>query len=140
MQQPALPSYTSYQIRKLIANTADDIMAAGFDKDAGWGRVNAGRAVQAALPSDKGADLFIYANGGAYCYVSLYPKASNIPVYYGKADDYGEIHIIGIEPGEYTLYAGSGDAWYTGLAVDDGIGMSVDVSLSNGENQVELIF
>lgn len=140
MQQPALPSYTSYQIRKLIANTADDIMAAGFDKDAGWGRVNAGRAVQAALPSDKGADLFIYANGGAYCYVSLYPKASNIPVYYGKADDNGQIHIIGIEPGEYTVYAGSGDAWYTGVAVESGVGMNVDISLSNGDNQIELNF
>ena len=135
---PAI-TYTSYQIRKLIAGTADDIMATGFDKDAGWGRVNAGRAVQATLPADKGADLFIYTNS-EYSYVSLYPNASTVPVYYGKADDYGDIHIIGIEPGEYTLYAGSGDAWYTGGTVDAEVGMTVDVSLSNGDNQVELNF
>jgi len=132
-------AYTSYQIRKLIAGTADDIMATGFDKDSGWGRVNAGRAVQAALPADEGADLFISSDSG-YTYVSLYPEASNVPVYYGKADDNGQIHIIGIEPGEYTVYAGSGDAWYTGVAVESGVGMNVDISLSNGDNQIELNF
>lgn len=132
--------YTPYQIRKLIAGTADDIADSGFDTASGWGRVNAGKAVSESLPSSEGANLFI--NSDQPCtYVSLYPKTSGVPVYYGKADDFWYyLHIIGIEPGEYTLYAGSGDAWYTGVPVEAAVGIQVDVSLAEGDNTVNLNF
>jgi subtilisin family serine protease len=44
----ANPALTAEEVRRILEGTADDIGPAGFDPDAGWGRVNAGRAVAAA--------------------------------------------------------------------------------------------
>jgi len=41
------PSLTNQQVLDLIKNNSDDIGAAGFDVNFGWGRINAFRAVQA---------------------------------------------------------------------------------------------
>lgn len=132
-------SYTPYQIRKLVADTADDIMASGFDNDAGWGRINAGKAVATSLGSDEGATLTMLFNS-PYAYVTLYPASASVPVYYGKADDTGYLSIAGIEPGDYTLYAGSGDAWYAGTTVESTVAFTESVSLSNGDNAISVNF
>jgi hypothetical protein len=46
------PSLTPDQVRRILEGTADDIGPAGFDPAAGWGRVNAARAVAAARAGD----------------------------------------------------------------------------------------
>jgi len=44
------PKLTNQQLLTVLAATADDIGAPGFDSSFGWGRVNAARAVQAVEP------------------------------------------------------------------------------------------
>ncbi|MCC6625839.1 MAG: S8 family serine peptidase [Chloroflexi bacterium] len=46
------PSLTPADVRRILEGTADDIGPAGFDPAAGWGRVNAARAVAAARAGD----------------------------------------------------------------------------------------
>jgi thermitase len=46
----ANPNLTNDQILNILEQSADDIGPPGFDSSFGWGRVNAWRAVQAALP------------------------------------------------------------------------------------------
>lgn len=48
----ANPALTPEEVRRILEGTADDIGPAGFDEAAGWGRVNAGRAVAAARAGD----------------------------------------------------------------------------------------
>jgi subtilisin family serine protease len=48
----ANPALTPDEVRRILEGTADDIGPAGFDEAAGWGRVNAGRAVAAARAGD----------------------------------------------------------------------------------------
>lgn len=132
-------SYTPYQIRKLISETADDIQAEGFDTDSGWGRVNAKSAIDAVLPSEEGSNVVLFFNT-PYAYVSMYPEDSDVPVYYGKADSEGVLPITGIEPGTYTIYCASGDAWYAGIDVENQVAFSETITLDGGINRIDIQF
>jgi subtilisin family serine protease len=44
----AHPAYTAYQVFDTIKNSADDLGAAGPDRDFGWGRINAMKALRLA--------------------------------------------------------------------------------------------
>ena len=44
------PTLTNEQVRQILRQTADDVGAAGFDPQAGYGRINAMKALQAASP------------------------------------------------------------------------------------------
>ncbi|MBM3986318.1 MAG: hypothetical protein FJ296_11655, partial [Planctomycetes bacterium] len=44
----ANPALTNEQVRQILKDTADDLGAAGFDTQTGWGRINAAAAVAAA--------------------------------------------------------------------------------------------
>lgn len=141
-------SYTPYQIRKHIAATADDIMAPGFDHDSGWGRVNAQKALTQNLPSDEGADVyfqFYYQFEGFYgyapeVYVTLYPRDSTVPVYYGKSDEDGFLPFVGIEPGTYDVYMAFGDAWYLDIPVHMQVPHHMIINVVNGTNYYMHVF
>ncbi|MBC7121801.1 MAG: S8 family serine peptidase [Pseudothermotoga sp.] len=141
-------TYTPYQIRKHIANTADDIMAVGFDHDSGWGRVNAHRALTQDLPSDTGANVFfqfyVSIGGDVFyapeVYVTMYPQSDTLPVYYGKSDDYGFLPIVGIEPGVYDVYMALGDAAYLGLPVSLQKAYYMRITVYKGDNPFTHVF
>ena len=48
----ANPDLTNIEAQEILFNSADDVGIKGWDKYFGWGRVNAGRAVEMALPAD----------------------------------------------------------------------------------------
>lgn len=143
-------TYTPYQIRKHIANTADDIMAVGFDHDSGWGRVNAHRALTQNLPSEVGANVFFqfYVRDisndlyyGSQVYVTMYPQSSTIPVYYGKSDELGQLWFVGIEPGVYDVYMAFGDAAYLGgLPTNLQKTHYMRITVHNGDNPFTHVF
>jgi len=142
-------TYTPYQIRKHIAATADDIMAPGFDHDSGWGRVNAEKALTQDLPSDAGANVYFsfylkdieeevfYA---PEVYVTMYPQDETVPVYYGKSNHYGELPIVGIEPGTYDVYMAYGDAAYLDLPVSLQVTKYMRITVTNGDNLFTHVF
>ncbi|MGJ8455178.1 S8 family serine peptidase [Pseudothermotoga sp. U03pept] len=141
--------YTPYQIRKHIANTADDIMAAGFDHDSGWGRVNAYKALTQSLPTDTGADVYFsfYVRDNEdevfyapEVYVTMYPESSTVPVYYGKSDDWGFLPFVGIEPGVYDVYMAFGDAFYLELPTNWQKTHYMKITVSNGDNPFTHVF
>jgi subtilisin family serine protease len=142
-------TYTPYQIRKHIANTADDIMARGFDHDSGWGRVNAYRALTQNLPSEVGANVFFQfyvrdISNNVYpapqVYVTMYPQSDTIPVYYGKADEFGQLWFVGIEPGVYDVYMAFGDAAYLGLPTNLQMTHQMRITVNNGDNPFTHVF
>jgi subtilisin family serine protease len=142
-------TYTPYQIKKHIANTADDIMAVGFDHDSGWGRVNAYRALIQDLPSEVGANVFFqfYVRDisndlyyGSEVYVTMYPQSDTIPVYYGKSDEFGRLWFVGIEPGVYDVYMAFGDAAYLGLPTNLQMTHYMRITVYNGDNPFTHVF
>jgi subtilisin family serine protease len=143
-------TYTPYQIRKHIANTADDIMAVGFDHDSGWGRVNAHRALTQNLPSEVGANVFFQfyvrdISNNVYpapqVYVTMYPQSDTIPVYYGKSDELGQLWFVGIEPGVYDVYMALGDAAYLGgLPTNLQMTHYMRITVHNGNNPFTHVF
>jgi len=143
-------TYTPYQIRKHIANTADDIMAVGFDHDSGWGRVNAHRALTQNLPSEVGANVSFQfyvrdISNNVYpapqVYVTMYPQSSTIPVYYGKSDELGLLWFVGIEPGVYDVYMAFGDAAYLGgLPTNLQKTHYMRITVHNGDNPFTHVF
>jgi len=50
------PALTAQQIYDILDDTADDLGAAGWDSQTGWGRLNAHAAVQAAVPDPCAVD------------------------------------------------------------------------------------
>ncbi|SIS50526.1 S8 family serine peptidase [Belliella pelovolcani] len=50
------PNLTEIQVRTILQQTATDMGPAGFDNTFGYGRVNAEKAVKAALPTISGSD------------------------------------------------------------------------------------
>jgi subtilisin family serine protease len=143
-------TYTPYQIKKHIANTADDIMAVGFDHDSGWGRVNAHRALTQNLPSEVGANVFFQfyvrdISNNVYLapqvYVTMYPQSDTIPVYYGKSDESGRLWFVGIEPGVYDVYMALGDAAYLGgLPTNLQMTHYMRITVYNGDNPFTHVF
>ncbi len=135
-------NYTPYQIRKHIAQTADDIMAQGFDHDSGWGRVNAQKALTTQLPTEIGANVtlkfYVKIDENYYfapeVYVTMYPQSSTVPVYYGKSNLDGEVCFVGIEPGTYEIYACFGDVWYLNNMY--GLSVTIDQQLTSHFNYV----
>jgi subtilisin family serine protease len=142
-------TYTPYQIKKHIANTADDIMAVGFDHDSGWGRVNAYRALIQDLPSEVGANVFFQfyvrdISNNVYLapqvYVTMYPQSDTIPVYYGKSDKFGRLWFVGIEPGVYDVYMALGDAAYLELPTNLQMTHYMRITVYNGDNPFTHVF
>jgi subtilisin family serine protease len=142
-------TYTPYQIKKHIANTADDIMAVGFDHDSGWGRVNAHTALTQNLPSEVGANVFFQfyvrdISNNVYLapqvYVTMYPQSDTIPVYYGKSDESGQLWFVGIEPGVYDVYMALGDAAYLGLPTNLQMTHYMRITVHNGDNPFTHVF
>ncbi|WP_448522445.1 S8 family serine peptidase [Pseudothermotoga sp.] len=142
-------TYTPYQIRKHIANTADDIMAVGFDHDSGWGRVNAYKALTQNLPTDTGANVFFrfyvrdQQNNWDYAdqvYVTMYPQNDTVPVYYGKSDEYGFLPFVGIEPGVYDVYMAYGDAAYLEIPNNLQKTYYTRITVENGDNSFVNVF
>jgi len=124
--QRALGIHTVYQIRKAIEKSAVDICSAGFDIDSGWGVVDAAAATAYDLNTlEEGANVdfafktsrkiaagtFEYLEDFKGVFLTLVPKADNVPELYGRSNNNGVAKFNGIEPGDYDLYYGVADPY-----------------------------
>jgi len=86
----ANPYLTADEVQTILQNTADDIGLAGKDIETGYGRVNANKAVQAALASftRDTAGVFRPANGLLYLMNSNTTGFADYALNYGLPGDY----------------------------------------------------
>ena len=113
------PAATPYQLQKILEQTADDLENPGFDRRTGWGRINLARAVRATrLPQD-GAEVVVKIltqNEGpdgepiGAPYVDVILRQNGADRYFAQTNADGEARFLGIEPGDYTVIVGGGDA------------------------------
>ncbi|UQN06809.1 S8 family serine peptidase [Deinococcus sp. QL22] len=135
------PAATPYQVRRILETTANGAIGSnptGFDRDTGWGALNAGKLAQtltdcAALPA-KGANVYInvkYANGsgtqpGELVDVILRGQGMRAgatddptPLYLTPTDAAGDARFSEIAPGTYDLYVAGADLSITGGKTED---------------------
>lgn len=130
------PQATPYQVRRLMETNADSSIGTnpnGFDRDTGWGRLDAGKIAQhltdcSKLP-EKGSTVAVnvqYQEGteegtGYMADVLLRQKGFKpgdstdpTPWYMGKAIKNGQAVFSEIAPGEYDVYIAGTDLSITG--------------------------
>ncbi|MVN86411.1 S8 family serine peptidase [Deinococcus sp. HMF7620] len=131
------PAATPYQVRRVMELNADGTIGTnpnGFDRETGWGRLDAGKIAQnltdcAALPA-KGANVKInltYTSGtngtqkGILGDVILRGQGMRAgatddptPLYLSPTDDNGDVRFSEIAPGTYDMYVAGPDLSTTG--------------------------
>ncbi|MFC4638792.1 S8 family serine peptidase [Deinococcus hohokamensis] len=136
------PAATPYQVRRVMEMNADSSIGTnpnGFDRETGWGRLDAGKIAQnltdcAALPA-KGANVKInvsYTSGtngvqaGILGDVILRGQGMRAgatddptPLYLSPTDDNGEARFSEIAPGTYDIYVAGPDLSTTGGKLED---------------------
>lgn len=135
------PAATPYQVRRVLETTANNTIGSnptGFDRDTGWGALNAGKIAQtltdcAALPA-KGANVVVnvkYINGngtqpGELVDVILRGQGMRAgatddptPLYLTPTDANGDARFAEIAPGTYDLYVAGADLGITGGLSED---------------------
>jgi subtilisin family serine protease len=122
------PEATPYQLQKILEQTADDIELSGFDRLTGWGRPNLARALRVrSLPED-GASVLVKVvtrNRGdtnddgrideadeqvGVPFVDVFLRSDGLDKYFVQTNAQGEALFLSIEPGEYEVRVGGGDA------------------------------
>lgn len=140
--------YTPYQIRQMIIQGAEDIMAPGFDHDSGWGLVDAAGALAVDINAiGPGADLigkgFVFLDGEPWedfpfdlygAYLTIKPKGMIAPEYYGKSNMQGELVFLQLDPGIYDAYVGFFEPTYPGLSFSFTGVEILNEELEHGEN------
>lgn len=135
------PAATPYQVRRVMelnANGAIGSNPTGFDRDTGWGALDAGKIAQtltdcAALPA-RGANVHVnlsYVNGsgtqkGILGDVILRGQGMRAgatddptPLYLSPTDENGDVRFSEIAPGTYDLYIAGPDLSTTGGKTDE---------------------
>ncbi|PTA68563.1 S8 family serine peptidase [Deinococcus arcticus] len=136
------PAATPYQVRRVMEMNADSSIGTnpnGFDRETGWGRLDAGKIAQnltdcAALPA-KGANVLIEvkytsnSNGvqtGILGDVILRGQGTRAgatddptPLYLSPTDNNGEARFSEIAPGTYDIYVAGPDLSTTGGKTED---------------------
>lgn len=136
------PNATPYQVRRVMEMNADSSIGSnptGFDRDTGWGRLDAGKIAQnltdcAALPA-KGANAkinvsYISNTNGVQEGVlgdvilrgkGLRPGATDdsTPMYWSPTNNNGEVRFSEIAPGDYDIYVAGPDLSVTGGKTED---------------------
>lgn len=136
------PNATPYQVRRVMEMNADSSIGSnptGFDRDTGWGRLDAGKIAQnltdcAALPA-KGANAKInvsYISGSSGVQAGmlgdvilrgkgLRPGATDdsTPMYWSPTNNNGEVRFSEIAPGDYDIYVAGPDLSVTGGKTED---------------------
>lgn len=135
------PAATPYQVRRILETTANGAIGSnptGFDRDTGWGALDAGKLSQTLtdctkLPA-KGANVQInvkYANGsgtqpGELVDVILRGQGmragatdDSTPLYITPTDAAGDARFSEIAPGTYDLYVAGADLGITGGLTED---------------------
>lgn len=135
------PAATPYQVRRVLEMTANGTIGSnpnGFDRDTGWGALNAGNIAKMlascdALPA-KGANVQVnvgYVNGngtqpGILADVMLRGQGFRAgatddptPLYLSTTDADGNANFAEIAPGTYDIYVAGADLSLTGGATED---------------------
>ncbi len=137
------PGATQYQVKKLIENTATDIEAPGFDRETGYGLINAAAAASAiSLPEDGGyVEVYVKTasavsalgsqlGGVPLMYADVILRKDGVDRYFGQTDfdgyaglgfpydpttgSWGVGAFYGIEPGTYEVIVGGEDMTWPG--------------------------
>lgn len=107
------PTATPYQVKKIIEDTATDIESPGFDRDTGYGLINAARAVTAGTPAvADGGTLHVdvkASDGKPVPNMDITLRENGIDRYFGQTNQSGVGTFIGIEPGTYEVLVGGQD-------------------------------
>lgn len=135
------PAATPYQVRRVLEMTANGSIGSnpgGFDRDTGWGALNAGNVAKMltscdALPA-KGANVQVnvsYVNGsgtqpGILADVMLRGQGFRAgatddptPLYLSTTDADGNANFAEIAPGTYDVYVAGADLGLTGGVTED---------------------
>ncbi|UBV44856.1 S8 family serine peptidase (plasmid) [Deinococcus taeanensis] len=135
------PAATPYQVRRVMETTADGSVGSnpnGFDRETGWGRLDAGKIAEtltdcAKLPAP-GANVHVnlaYVNGrgtqaGLLGDVILRGQGLRAgatddatPLYVSPTDANGDVRFSEIRPGTYDLYVAGPDLTSTGGSTED---------------------
>lgn len=135
------PQATPYQVRRVMEMTANSTIGSnvnGFDRDTGWGGLNAGKIAQtltdcAALP-EKGANVVVsvaYKDGagtkpGILADVMLRGQGMRAgatddptPLYLTPTDADGVARFSEIAPGTYDVYVAGSDLKVTGGTLEE---------------------
>ncbi len=133
------PGATPYQVKRLIETTAMDIEAPGFDRESGYGLINAAAAVAAnSLPPDGGyVEIYVKTQSGISApggvslrYADIILRKDGVERYFGQTDfdgwfglgfpydpntgSWGTGAFYGIEPGTYEVIVGGEDMTWPG--------------------------
>jgi thermitase len=86
----ANPALSANEVQTILQNTADDVNGGGWDSQMGYGRVNANRAVLAALPvlALDTTGVFRPSNGALYLKNTNSTGFADVQINYGIAGDY----------------------------------------------------
>lgn len=134
------PEATPYQVRRVMEMNADGSIGTnpnGFDRDTGWGRLDAGKIAAnlncAALP-EKGANVAVEVgyvdlkgtSPGIFADVMLRGKGmrpgdntDSTPWYFTETNAQGVARFAEIKPGTYDVYVAGTDLSVTGGANED---------------------
>jgi hypothetical protein len=84
------PSLTANDVQSILQSTADDVNGGGWDSQMGYGRVNANRAVTAAMPvlARDTVGVFRPSNGALYLKNSNTLGIADVAINYGLPGDY----------------------------------------------------
>lgn len=135
------PAATPFQVRRVLETTANSSIGSnpnGFDRETGWGALNAGNIAKTLTSCDKlparGANVKINVayiddsgkNPGVLGDVMLRGKGMRAgatddptPLYLSTTDSEGNATFAEIAPGEYDLYVAGSDLSVTGGLLED---------------------
>lgn len=135
------PAATPFQVRRVLETTANNTIGSnptGFDRDTGWGALNAGNIAKTLTSCDKlpakGANVrinvaYVDSSGkkpGVLGDVILRGKGMRAgatddptPLYLSTTDAQGNANFAEIAPGEYDLYVAGADLNITGGLLED---------------------
>jgi len=151
------PDATPYQLQKILERTADDIELPGFDRLTGWGRPNLARALRVKSLPEEGASILVRVvtrnlgdtNGDGVIdeadeqvgvpFVDVFLRSDGLDKYFVQTNAQGEARFLSIEPGEYEVRVGGGDATIYRFRLANRITQIGRVQAASGQ-QAEVVF
>jgi subtilisin family serine protease len=145
------PLATPYQLQKVLERTADDMETPGFDHWSGWGRINLARAVAISRLPEDGANVVITVvtqnrgdtNGDGVIdesderigvpFVDVLLHQDGQEKYFAQTNAQGEARFLSIEPGQYDVWVGGGDALIHDFRMANRITQASRIQASDGQ-------
>ena len=133
---------TPYQIMKIIEKSAVDIGIPGWDHSAGYGRIDAARALEETSKNDGAVyHVRVISKDGGFsvpsALVTLKRKRRNGPSYYAASDEKGVASFYYIDPSDYDVIVGGPDLYDINspiLRIEEQTTDNYSINLDGGES------